>query len=492
MEDNDSNLLLSKAIENCSGIIVFALDKSYRYTAYTKSHFQVMKQIWGAEIHPGANMLQYLSPEDAAKAKHNFDRALSGERFTIVEEYGSEDLTRSFWEDRYDPMYDSEGNVSGVVVFVLDVSEHLSVAKDLMVTQKRLNLALRNGPVGVWEWNIITNEIYWSAEVYQIFCLPPDFTPDFQSYQDTIYSEDLPNLLGSIQHTIQTGAPYSVEHRIVHQGKIIWIRGIGELVLDEAGNPNYLLGTVQDISRDKEREEEIQRKNQELTKTNEELDRFVYSASHDLRAPIASLLGLIKVARLENDHSKMMELLSMQEKCLERLDSFIRDIVDFSRNSRLSRLVRQIDFEEMINNTFEQFKYLENSEHITCKVEIEASPFYSDKTRLQIILNNLISNSIKYMDVTKPESWIKVSVRPQGAGVCVEVEDNGQGIKPEFIDKVFEMFYRASENGPGSGLGLYIVQNTVEKLDGTISITSLFGSGTKVVILLPSLEPELP
>ena len=123
-EHRNNFIFLHSILESPTSIIIFSLDSNYCYTAFTKFHQQTMKKLWGIEIQSGMNMLAAISiSEDREKAKKNFDRALSGEYFIRTEEYGDEKLTRTFYEDYYSPLKDSEGNIVGLSVFVIDITE---------------------------------------------------------------------------------------------------------------------------------------------------------------------------------------------------------------------------------------------------------------------------------------------------------------------------------------------------------------------------------
>ncbi len=164
-----------------------------------------------------------------------------------------------------------------------------------------------------------------------------------------------------------------------------------------------------DITERKATQQALLDRNEELIKINSELDRFVYSASHDLRAPIASLLGLIEVARLETDLNAILQLLELQKKSLQRMDRFINDIVDHSRNLRLQVEPEEINFDRMIQTTFEQLQFMENVSRIRKVINIDQKgTFHTSATRVDIILNNLISNAIKYADLRKADPYLMV------------------------------------------------------------------------------------
>lgn len=271
--------------------------------------------------------------------------------------------------------------------------------------------------------------------------------------------------------------------------KPYWVSIEVQPVYDNVGKVNKFIAIESDITERKENQKALEERNEELVKINAELDRFVYSASHDLRAPISSLLGLIEVARLEKDPASLEQLLELKKKSLLRLDQFIKDIVDHSRNMRLQVEAVPVNFETLINHAFEQLQFMDNMERIWRVVDVKQEGiFYSAPSRLTIILNNLISNAIKYADLRKDNPSLEVRVTANAQQAHLRIIDNGEGIPAEALPKIFDMFYRASTKGVGSGLGLYIVKEAVEKLGGTISVTSELGKGTEFEIILPALK----
>lgn len=251
----------------------------------------------------------------------------------------------------------------------------------------------------------------------------------------------------------------------------------------------YLLAIVRDVTDRKQAEKAIKKKNKELLQINEELDRLVYSASHDLRAPISSLLGLVNLLREEKDPDKIAELVDHQERSLLRLDKFIQDIVDYSRNKRLDFEMRPIDIKKEFYDTLDQLNFLEKVDEIVKEIEIKGvKSFYSDVRRFRIILNNLISNAVKYIDPDKESNNIKLKADIQDERVLIELEDNGVGIEKAHRERIFDMFYRATNRGSGSGLGLYIVKDAIDKLGGTIVVESEVGKGTTFTLELPNLK----
>ena len=229
---------------------------------------------------------------------------------------------------------------------------------------------------------------------------------------------------------------------------------------------------------------EVDEKNRDLTQTNHELDKFVYSVSHDLRSPITSLKGLVEIIKLEDDPEKITEYLDLMDKSLDRQDQFISDIIDYSRNKRIERTIHEINLSEIIDQSLDQFQYIKEASAIKIYKDLNVTQINNDGLRIKIILNNLLSNAIKYSDNSKTEKFIKIKTYLIDHQFAIEVEDNGIGIKEKSLDKIFDMFYAANHD-LGSGLGLYIVKETVAILGGTLSVNSEFNVGTKFIVTLP-------
>ena len=237
----------------------------------------------------------------------------------------------------------------------------------------------------------------------------------------------------------------------------------------------------------KKAEDKLKSTNQQLRKANIELDNFVYKVSHDLRAPIASVLGLVNLAKRENKFDTLKQYFDMVGKSAIQQDLFIKDILNISRNSRLMVDKKKIEWQKLIDDTFDQLKYSVKDKSIDRKITISGnSNFYSDQRRIKVIFNNLISNAIRYSNGKDPIIEIDVNIKKTKADIVIA--DNGVGIDRKHHKKVFEMFYRATDINAGSGLGLYIVKESVEKLNGEIDLESDLGKGTKFLISLPNLK----
>jgi signal transduction histidine kinase len=243
-----------------------------------------------------------------------------------------------------------------------------------------------------------------------------------------------------------------------------------------------------------ERTQDLQQEITERKKVEEqlhfkirELDTFIYRATHDIRGPLSSLLGLVNLAKTENRNDRLLPHLEMMEKSVRRLDSILLDLLNVSLLKHGKLKYVPLNLEEQVKEIIQSVRNSTHGAGVDFRLSVKPGEvFYNDKTLVQTILQNLIENSIKYRDMKTEQPYVAVKITTLLPGVLeLEVSDNGIGIPDHLQDKVFDMFFRGSIQAQGTGLGLYIVKNAVEKLEGRIDLKSIPGTGTTVTILLP-------
>ncbi|WP_157446847.1 sensor histidine kinase [Cytophaga aurantiaca] len=235
----------------------------------------------------------------------------------------------------------------------------------------------------------------------------------------------------------------------------------------------------------------IEYKNARLLKTNSEMDHLVYSISHDLRAPIASALGLIEISKIESDPEKLKYYETLKEACLRRLDNFIFDILNYLKNNRLEIEISPVPLKEEILNSIEMNSVYNENVAVTLDCDYEGE-FHTDKNRLRMILNNIISNAFRYSKSTNNDKTVNIKVKNLSPNIEISIADNGVGINKEYIDKIFDMFFKTDEKTKGSGLGLYITKEAITKIQGSITVWSEKGVGSIFTITLPNLKGHVP
>ena len=235
-----------------------------------------------------------------------------------------------------------------------------------------------------------------------------------------------------------------------------------------------------------ELELKVKERTLKLEKSNGELDRFVYSASHDLSAPLKSISGLLYLAKID-DCNDTTFYLDKIENSIQKLEEVIKNLIQFSRNSRQEVKMEIIDFHKLKNNLQEDLIYsasIKNTIEFTHEVKGELE-LITDPVRLNTILSNFISNALKYRKEIET-CKIHLSIFKKEDRIIVSIEDNGIGIETEYLDKIFDMFFRATSASEGSGLGLFIVKEAAEKLNAIISVTSTIGKGSTFTVSFPA------
>jgi PAS domain S-box-containing protein len=244
-------------------------------------------------------------------------------------------------------------------------------------------------------------------------------------------------------------------------------------------NIRGLFISLHDITKKKTKEQELQR-------SNEQMDQVIYKTTHDLKAPLRSALGLVNLAERATPEEQE-KYLGLIKKSLYKLDSFIEEMNIFFRSEKLALQNTRIDLKEILQDELSNFNDLTELNKITVDLTVnQSTDFYSDSIRLKTIVGNLLSNAVKYFDSNKSESFIKISVSVNDETCQLQMVDNGIGIAPEYQERIFELFFRATDVSEGTGLGLFIVKDTVEKLSGKIEVLSQLGEGTTFTINLPN------
>ncbi len=238
-------------------------------------------------------------------------------------------------------------------------------------------------------------------------------------------------------------------------------------------------------------DQQLQQKNKELEQTNAELDHFVYSTSHDLSAPLKSIRGLVSISRLSNDTREKESYFTKIETSVLRLELFIGEVLDYSRNKRMLVSVSSINLAELFAEILDNLRYVEGYPLVQIDTDgVRVREIQNDKTRLKIIFNNLLSNAIKFQrrhDGHTP--FIRITTDEKDGDTLICIEDNGEGIRKELEPGLFKMFFRATQTAKGSGLGLYIAKEAADKIGGTISVDSAYGVGSKFTLRLKPLTP---
>ncbi len=231
---------------------------------------------------------------------------------------------------------------------------------------------------------------------------------------------------------------------------------------------------------------EVQQKNKDLEKVNRDLDRFFYSASHDLKVPLLDIKGAINSAITEFTDEKVIAYFDVLKQRADKLDFFVQDVIEYARNSQTVLKIEPVVLVDLVEIAIDNFTFVKGADKIRFIKDFRITQnFESDRVRLMMIFNNLLSNAIKYHRVDQPNLWVKIRAEIVGSNLVIGVADNGIGIEADMLPKIFNMFFRGTNQSKGSGLGLYIVKEAIDKMNGSITVESTPGVGTEFTVTLP-------
>lgn len=233
----------------------------------------------------------------------------------------------------------------------------------------------------------------------------------------------------------------------------------------------------------------LQQKNKELLKAVNELDSFVYSVSHSLRGPVSTILGVLHVSRLESEITETIaaKYLSMIESNVTQLNHTIEEILDFALNMHNEFKIEVINLRGLIDRCLSSLDQMQNFNNTIKSIEVTGLPeVRSDDFRIVTVLRNVISNAIEFQDQHKDVKTLKVIAVVSPNDFRIEIHDNGIGIEQVCLSRIYDMFFRGSNQSKGVGLGLYVAKEIMDKMGGSIHVTSVFGEGTSVYLRFPN------
>ncbi len=326
------------------------------------------------------------------------------------------------------------------------------------------------------------------------------FNRNFYTYYQTIYDEILEVGADYLAYAhsynrpmLEVGFAKAFAGEVVQEdvqvmagSQTVWMSLNFVPVFDKRGLVNSVAFSVLDISERKSYEKNLRETNEMLVKLNHELDNFIYRSSHDMRAPLTSVLGLVGLIQAEEDEIEREEYVGLIGRSVQKLDELLVNISQYAKNKKLEVKNQPIYFQELVNELIEGLKFARNAQDVDFQVYITQSVvFYGDEERLRSVLGNLLSNSIRYRSYYR-NSFVKVYIHVTSETAHIEVNDNGTGIESEYQSRIFEMFFKASQHSVGSGLGLYIVREMITAMNGTIEMHSVFDQGTVFTIHIPN------
>lgn len=375
------------------------------------------------------------------------------------------------------PYVDYDGNVTGSVGMITDITQRKMIEDALKQSEKRYSKFIRHSLSAIFLVDPATGIIIdANSAFFKLLGYSRKAIGQLTTYDvATARREEVDAL---IQQVIKEKGQIAGERKWqTKTGAIVDVLVSTTYVEQDGNKIIFVVGN--DISQRVMLEKRLVQKIQDM-------NTFIYRVSHDLRSPLASVIGLVNVATREVQEKKTLPYLTMIGESTARLDRILQELIDITVITQGRIKNRPVCLRSEVSQVFASLSQVPNHSRITFDVGINlSSPLVTDRSLLISILQNLISNSIKYADLTKSRQLLTVTAERVNGRICIKVTDNGTGIPASAHSEVFSMFHRAHESSNGTGLGLFIARSAVEKLGGEISFQSKEGEGTTFTFFLP-------
>lgn len=402
---------------------------------------------------------------------------------------------------------DKHRRILGVFVAARDITRRKLIDKKLRKSEERLNEAQRIAHVGNWEINLVTNKLIWSDEIFRILEIDPTvFGATNEAFQNAIHPEDRDAVDRVYFNSLETRSPYEITYRLLMpDGRVKYVTEVGETFYNDSGKAIRSVGTVQDITLSKQSDLLHQEKNEELLKLNADKDLFLSILAHDLKSPFNAILGFMELLTSnirEYDINEIERDLKIVDISVKRAYYLLEDILLWARSQmgKIPYEPQKLNFSAICQKILSDMKLIADTKKITIKLHAaDETTVFADNDMLKTILRNLISNAIKYCN---PGGRIEINTERTISEITISVSDNGIGIAPEIVNKLFDISKLHSTRGTadeiGTGLGLFLIKEFVEKHGGKIWVKSKLQNrhtgkvgGSTFYFTLPSLvEPE--
>jgi PAS domain S-box-containing protein len=440
------------------------------------------------------------------------------EKESIAYVQGDDGLKKFILDYEYAPLFDADSKVWGMFVTVNDVSEKVEARKRIEESEEKLNVIIEASELGIWELNLRTREGIYSDRYLQILGYTERVTLTHQQLLNHIHPEDLPARNTALARALKTGKLHYEARLIWNDKSIHWMEARGKVFYDRDGQPEKMLGTIRDITEERnqkailenfaselekkvtERTAELKENNSVLERMNEELQSFAYVSSHDLQEPLRKIQTFAsRIKQSEKLSVKGNDYFTRMEKAANQMQVLIQDLLAYSRTSTTDRGFEVVDLAYIIDELRHDFEEILLEKEGT----IETVNLFQVKIiplQFRQVMFNLISNSLKFAATDRPPviriktingihaDDVRTKFTPRDENYQrITIIDNGIGFDPLYKEKIFEAFQRlhGKHEYSGTGVGLAIVKKIIENHRGYIEAVAVPDRGARFDIYLP-------
>jgi PAS domain S-box-containing protein len=442
---------------------------------------------WRSEDYNEDNGIEYMKvyEEDLAAVTKMADSLLTGnvDRNTIKARYYSKNGNIIWCEWFNSVLRDKDGNVVTIMSLVQDITESKTFEARMAYNDSRLKEAQYIAHVASWEIDVLNKKEVWSDEMYRILGVKPNIEASLRLLTSFIHPDDL----DSCNEAFRTFNNASLEFRIIrkYDGATRYVHSEWRYEFDKKDEPSRIYGIIQDITDRKLSEIERSKIVNDLTLKNRDLEQFSYIISHNLRSPVANIIGLLSIMNQPELTDVEKEIIGRGiNESVTKLDDIVKDLNQILEvKKEISNTSEMVRFSELTDDIKMSITNLLESDNIVITYDFsEINEFFTLKPFLYSTFYNLISNSIKYRR-QQTHTLIEIKSRLIENKLELTFADNGMGINlKKSGDQVFSLYKRFHTDIEGKGMGLFMVKTQVETLGGKISIQSEENVGTEFKI----------
>ncbi|MFK7739623.1 MAG: PAS domain-containing protein [Planctomycetota bacterium] len=433
-----------------------------------------------------------IHPDDRKSFRQTLEHAaMAATEYTVSFRVRVDGHERHIRGDGF-PRFGEDGKLTGFAGVAIDRTHDRERELQIEELNRRLTLALEASRIGVWEWNVVTDELIWDDEMYALYGVNREsFSGAYAAWEQGLHPDDKEDAVSRIQHAVETRGKFEAKFRVCWpNGTVHIISDIAKLALDENDQPIKMVGVNWDIT------EEV-RIRSELERSNQELVEFAYRTSHDLKSPLTAVRRLaecvIEDARAGELDEAERNIAAIGQRA-RAMETMIQSVLSSARADLDDSPAEPIDLETLVRDLVTEHSELIERKSVLVRHSIEADCKPAlPQIRVRQLIANLLQNGIKYAHPERAERLVDISIRVRNGSLEVRVEDNGCGMPTKDARAPYQIFRRFHSGEAGSGLGLYIVKKHVESMAGHIShASSDEGTRFDVVIPLPSTQKVHP